>query len=147
MNKLNIPLLAVVGLLLAGLSAVSYADTKASKTPSRQDGGQADPAYAGCKPKRLTTNTEILISSNSGVLLGVYQSTGAVTAYVTFRDTEATNGSGAILLDKLQFAVAQSSYAEGRLPRLPFRYTTGLTAQINNVSAGEEATVCYLDDN
>ena len=150
MNKFKKSLaVLMVSVLSAALWSVlpAFAASKRTvATPFAQHsaGMTPHPLYSGAKKSaRLTNATETLIVSGAAVLYGIYLTTGAATNFVTLRDTDTANGSGTIALDKLSFQTTPQSDGN-RLP-FPIRFDDGITAQLNNVAAGEEAVVLYLE--
>lgn len=139
----NTRIVFLASLLALVLPVLSYGDVlETIKANPTQTGEQAYPWNAGGSYARVVTSNEILISSGPTLLLGVVMSTGAVTSYVTFRDTDATNGSGTTVIERLQFQVQMSSYPSPYI-QFPLRFPKGLTAQVFNIDLEESVTIIY----
>ena len=130
------------GLLAFAPRAQAASQSRTVLAPYTQKGEQAFPEYSGCDYVHTAGTTEVLLSSGPLVLYGVYMSTGAVTSFVTIRDSNTLTGNGTAVLDRIPYATTLQLQRE-ILP-FPIRFYTGATMIIGGTAAiGETATACY----
>lgn len=139
-------------LILAGLMGVisaAHADSRSILTPYNQSGQEAHPWYGGASYKVISTAQEVHVSSKPCVFYGLVMSTGAVGSYAVVRDTDASNGNGLKVFDRIPFSVSGSTSYNSEVGwlRFPVRFTKGLTVELNSVTAGERVTAIYMDVN
>jgi hypothetical protein len=142
--------LLVCGLLMASGVKV-FADQRVIHAPRDQQGEQLNPLYSGAKYYRTASTSEVLVTSQPSILLGIilFNSGGngqpAQNVFATIRDTGIGADGSMNVVARFRFDINTGVQSQ-RLP-FPIRLNTGLAVDLSANSTGEEVTVLYLETN
>jgi hypothetical protein len=138
----------VAGLLALSLMAIgsgAFADNASLDGPRDEKGGPIHPFYGGYKHTRVASTTERVVCSGHCLLKEILRSTGAVTSFLTIRNTSTADGGGEVALPKWRFTTFETDVLRPLLSDSPLRMTKGISAQLSSVSANEEVVIVYID--
>ena len=152
----NILRMALVVIVMAGLGVAKAGavDQPTVKIAYDQKGNPVAFGYAPVKHKYITVVSETLVTGNSALLMGVIMSSVNPTTndFLTFRDTNTADGSGAIAINKLMFPSTSSASGYDNMVYLPhpIQFGKGITVGANGGAAfsilGTAYTVLYLEN-
>lgn len=133
--------------LVMGLATlVAAGPMRSLTTPKGSDGANINhPLYGGYQYSYIAQTAEYQVCDGRCLLAGLFRGTGAVTSYLTVRDTSITgNTSTATIAFRVHYDVAETRVLENPIA-LPIVLQNGITVALSSVSADERVTVVYLD--
>ena len=94
----------------------------------------------------FASTTEAVICTGRCVLFDVILASGADGAYATIRDSATADGSGPVILSKMEFDGSGSgALSVGNPNAFPIVSNLGITLDLSSTAGGEEVLVIYKD--